>query len=432
MWTLYNLLFPLAFLFMLPGFIFRMLRRGGYRKDFAQRLGFFSHETKQRIQMRRRVWIHAVSVGEIYLALDFMKAVRKEHPDVAFAVSTTTSTAHALAQKKLDTRDVIFYFPIDLPGIMSKVLRILAPGEIILVEGEIWPNLIRIAHTRNIPVALINGRLSDSSFYGYRFLRPLTKDILRRVNPICVQGEQDAARMREMGAPAEQVHAVGSMKFDGEEVPERADWVDRLLQQIGLPEKANVLLGASTWAGEEEILADLFKHLREKHAPLFLILAPRHAERAEEVVQTLKKLDLNVVRRSTCREGAPANTADVLLLDTTGELKLFYAVADVVFVGKSLTRHGGQNPIEPAAHGKAMVTGPHMENFSEAMKTLHAYHGIEQVDDAVQLKAKIEELLAKPERRMQLAMQAAKAIESGRGGMQRTLRLLNRFSVGRE
>ncbi len=427
LWILYNLLFPIVFLFMLPKFISRMLKRGGYGQHFEQRVGHFGTKTKAQIREHRRVWVHAVSVGEIYVGLKFIKAYREKYPDTYFALSTTTSTAHAIGRKEIDPRDVLFYFPVDLPVIIRKVLRIINPVRIVLMEGEFWPNLIRLADNQGIPISLVNGRMSENSYKGYSRLRPLTADVLRRINPICVQGEVDASRMIGIGAPKKNVHLMGTVKFDvAERDPAGEQTAIEIMRKLHIPEGATVLLGGSTWPGEEAILCDLYKKLKTEYPDLFLILVPRHVERAEEVVQCLKERGLSFVRRSRIEDFKEAEQPDVLFIDTTGELRNFYSQADIIFVGKSLTEHGGQNPIEPAMYGKAVVVGPNMENFPAVMPVFMKKNALLQVADVESLEAGIRKLLSNGDMCRQLGESAAKAVNENRGVIQRTVELLDR------
>jgi 3-deoxy-D-manno-octulosonic-acid transferase len=426
LWVVYNLLFPVVFFFMLPKFVSRMLRRGGYGQHFEQRIGHFGHNTKAQLREHRRVWIHAVSVGEIYVALRFMKAFRKAHPGTFFALSTTTSTGHAIARKQLDPRDVLFYFPVDLPAIIRKVLRIIDPVRIILVEGELWPNLIRLADRQGIPVSLINGRMSERSFKGYRRLRSLVADVLRRIDPICVQGEVDAKRLVGLGAPPERVHVMGTVKFDvAERNPAGEKAALEILRRIGVPPGAVVLLGGSTWPGEEAALCKIYKNLRQKHPNLFLVLVPRHVERSPEIVQCLEDQGLSLIRRSQLEGFQKTELPDVLFVDTTGELSHFYAAADIVFVGKSLLEHGGQNPIEPAMCGKAVVVGPNMENFPAVMPLFLENEAIVQVADLQSLETAIARLADDESARAALGERAARLVEENRGMIQKTVQLLS-------
>jgi len=425
LWVVYNLVFPVVFVFMLPKFLARMMRRGGYFQHFEQRIGHFGTNTKAQLRAHRRVWIHAVSVGEIYVALRFMKAYREAHPETRFALSTTTSTGHAIGRKEIDPRDVLFYFPVDLPIIVGKVLRIVDPVRLILVEGEFWPNLIRLADKQGIPVSLINGRMSERSYKGYRRLKSLTTDMLRRINPICVQGEVDAGRMIGIGAPPGNVHVMGIVKFDvAERNTEGEKAAQEIMRRIGVPDGAVVLLGGSTWPDEEAVLCDLYKKLRRDHPELFLILVPRHVERAPEIIQCLENLGLSFARRSQLDDIQRMGKPDVLFIDTTGELRNFYSVADIVFVGKSLLEHGGQNPIEPAMCGKAVVVGPNMENFPAVMPVFLKNEAIMQVGGVQALEEAVAHLLADVETRTALGDRAAQVVDENRGMIQKTVQLL--------
>ncbi len=426
-WILYNLLFPVVFLFMLPKFLSRMVRRGGYFQHFEQRVGHFGSNTKAQLRMHQRIWVHAVSVGEIYVALRFIKAYRAEHPDAYFALSTTTSTGYAIVRKEVDPRDVVFYFPVDLPIIIRKVLRIINPIQIILVEGEFWPNLIRLADKQGIPIALVNGRMSERSYKGYSKLRPLVADVLRRINPICVQGEEDAARLIGVGAPKQNVHVMGTVKFDvAERDPVGEMAAQEIIRQIRVPEGAVVLLGGSTWPGEEAVLCELYKELKVKLPSIFLVIVPRHVERSGEVIECFDEQKLSWVRRSQCNAFQGLEAPDVLLVDTTGELRNFYSVADIIFVGKSLTEHGGQNPIEPAMYGKAVVVGPNMENFSAVMDMFLQHQAIEQVSGVEMLRAKVDALAFDFVAREVLGARAAQVVAENRGVIEKTVRRLGR------
>jgi len=410
-WIFYNLLFPLVFLLMLPKFISRMLRRGGYKKHFEQRLGIYGQGVVSMLAEDRRIWVHAVSVGELFVALRFIEEYRKAHPDALFVVSTNTSTGHALAGKQMDHRDVLIYFPVDLPWVMRRVYSQINPLKLILVECEFWPNLVRQAHKRGIPVALINGRISDSSLRGYMKLRPFTRRLLELIDPVCVQGQQDAERMIVLGARPETVKTLGTAKYDLPPPAADADANARsVLQQLSVSDDALILLGGSTWPGEEEALCRVYKTLREKYPKLFLVLVPRHAERRDEVVKVIESQGLTCSLRT--QDSSPS---DVLVVDTTGELMSFYAASDVVFVGKSLCEHGGQNPIEPALFGKAIVVGPNMENFPSVMDDFLSAKALRQVADFQTLEKTTADLLANSAVRVQLGAAAYGVIESRRG-----------------
>jgi 3-deoxy-D-manno-octulosonic-acid transferase len=349
------------------------------------------------------------------VALRFIEEYRRTYPEIRFVLSTNTSTGHTLAEQKLDSRDVLIYFPVDLPVVMNRVFNIINPIKLILVECEFWPNLVRQAHRRGIPVALINGRVSDSSFKGYMRLRPFTRRLLAMIDPVCMQGRQDADRILAMGARPETVKTFGTAKYDLP--PPSADAARKaraVLQKITVPDNALILLGGSTWPGEEEALCKINKNLRGHYPELFLVLVPRHAERRDEVVKAIESQGLSYVLRS--KTDAPVLPgSDVLVVDTTGELMSFYAAADVVFVGKSLCGHGGQNPIEPALFGKAVIVGPNMENFPSIMDDFLAAKALRQVADFQTLEKTIEEMLSNPSVCAQLGEAARGVIESRRG-----------------
>jgi 3-deoxy-D-manno-octulosonic-acid transferase len=414
-WFLYNLIFPLVFVLMLPKFLLRMARRGGYKKHFEQRLGIYGHGVASQLQQGGRIWVHAVSVGEINVALSFIDEYRSKHPQVLFVLSTNTSTAHTIGRAKLDRRDVLVYFPLDMPPVMKRAFDAIQPRRLILVECELWPNLIREADRRGVPVSLINGRMSDSSFNGYKKLRPFTRRLLPVIRPICVQGKQDAERFVELGAHPDAVTVLGTAKYDISPPAEHADVkVREILKAAGAPDDVLVLTGGSTWPDEEKSLCAIYKKLKPKYPELFLVLIPRHAERREEVLADVQEIGLRYTLRSD-----PSGPADVLVVDTTGEIMDFYAVSDVVFVGKSLCEHGGQNPIEPAAFGKAVVVGPNMENFPSVMEDFCSACAIRQVDNFQSLEKTIDELLGNSEGRKQLGDAARSVVDSRRGAVGR-------------
>ena len=408
---LYNLLLPIAFLVMLPKFLKRMMRRGGYRQDFEQRFGTYSEEMLARFAETRRIWVHAVSVGEINIAMRFIEEYRAQNPDARFVLSTNTSTAHKIGREKIDGRDVLIYFPMDFLWVVKRVYKVINPVQLVLVECEFWPNLLHEAKRRGIPVSLINGRISDRSYRNYKKYRPYTRCQLRKIDPICVQGRQDAERMLELGARPETVKILGTAKYDLPPPAPDADALGReVLKLAGVADDALVLVAGSTWPGEEEALCKIYKTLREKHPNLFLVLIPRHVERRDDVVAAVEGQGLTCSLRS--QGAAPA---DVLVVDTTGEIMTFYAVADLVFVGKSLCEHGGQNPIEPALFGKSIVVGTNMENFPAVMDDFIEAGALQQVEDFPTLEKAVTDLLDDPSAREKLGAAAAQLVESRRG-----------------
>ncbi len=404
-----------------------MRRRGGYGHNFWQRLSIFSPELKDRLSEGGWFWVHGVSVGEVFVALRFMDEVRKKQPETRFVLTVTTSTGHGIALDKIDERDVVLYFPVDIPSIMRRMLNLIKPQALAMIETEIWPNLIRLANARDISIYMINGRMSDGSFRGYGWVRSFTSRVLPWMRRIFVQSDLDRERFIALGAPASNIEVVGTAKYetavcdDGEACKGR-----EILNAAGCAVDARILLGASTWAGEEEVLLDLYIELRQEYKDLFLVLVPRHAERREEVLKMIATRNLSVVtRRDVCAETVEAGVKpDLFLVDTTGELSSFYSHADIVFVGKSLTQHGGQNPIEAAACGCAVVVGPNMENFRIVMDDFRKNNAILEARNSNGLRDCFEELLADDERRIELGECALKTVKQGRGAIVRTVEMM--------
>ncbi len=410
-WWIYNLVFPVAFALLLPHFLLRMLRRGGYARHFTQRFGRYgAAEAALLAAPGRPIWIQAVSVGELAVAFSFMAELRRRDPAVRFVLTTNTSTGHALALAKVQPPDATLYFPMDVPGAVKRALRRIRPVAVVLIENELWPNLIRYARRQGIPTVLVNGRISEHSFKGYRKIRFVTRRLLPEVHWFCVQTAADRDRLLALGAPADRLEVVGSAKYDLDATPPTAEVRARAaLAALGVRPGDPVWVGGSTWAGEEEALLDAYRAAKTRHPGLLLALVPRHAERRDDVLAAIRARGLSVVQRSRFPDGAPPPAArpDVLLVDTTGELRGFYAAADLVFVGKSLTQTGGQNPIEPARDGKPILVGPHMENFAEIARDFGAAGAWVQVADAAELAAAAERLLGDAAERDRLGRAAA-------------------------
>jgi 3-deoxy-D-manno-octulosonic-acid transferase len=415
-WITYNLLFAFAYTLLLPRFLLRMWRRGGYRRGFLERFACYTPAQRAALAARRRVWIHAVSVGEMFVGLAFLRELRARNPGLGFVLTTTTSTGHALARARLAPEDVLLYVPVDFPWVVRRAVRRIRPLALLLVEGEVWPNLVRRLHREGVPVALVNGRLSARSFAGFARIRPFVRDIYARLALFAAQGRADADRYLALGAPADRVAVLGSAKYDIARADAESARPPRdVLERAGFPPDALLILGGSTWPGEERILLDLFRKLRSEFPAARLVLVPRHAERAAEVEADLRDTGLTWVRRRALEPGRPSARAEVLLVDTTGELKGFYAAATVVFVGKSLTQHGGQNIMEPAALGKPVIVGPNMENFLPVMEDFLRANAVIQVASADELGRRLAELLRDPAARECFADRARRLVRDQSG-----------------
>jgi 3-deoxy-D-manno-octulosonic-acid transferase len=404
-----------------------MKRRGGWRAGFWQRFARYDSRLKTALTNRHTLWVHAVSVGEVNIATQLIKALESRAPTLTVVVSTTTSTGMGELRRKLPAHVPKFYYPIDRRKYVSRALRVINPEAIVLVEAEIWPNFLWKARDRRIPAFLVNARLSEKSFRGYRRAGFLFRPIFRNFSGVGAQNEADAQRLIQLGCRPEVVRIVGNLKFDAAQLAEKnAIRVDQLYQQIGVGEDALILVAGSTHDGEEAYLADVFLRLREKFPKLFLTLVPRHFERSREVGAELEKRKIRFVYRNEISASTRFNPGEIraLVVNTTGELRHFYENATVVFVGKTLMAEGGQNPIEPGALGKAMVFGPNMQNFQAIAAAFVNARGARQEADAAAVERAIAELLASPEQRAELGGNAIEVVRQNRGSIDRTVDMI--------
>jgi 3-deoxy-D-manno-octulosonic-acid transferase len=422
----YNALFTFFFLLSAPFYFLKMVRRGSWKKDFGHRFARYDGKLKQAITNRHVCWIHAVSVGEVNMATHLIRALEVRAPNVKVVVSTTTSTGmHQL--QKLPSHISKIYFPIDRRAYAAKALRLFNPEAIVLVEAEIWPNFLWAARRRKIPVFLVNARMSNRSYPRYRLFGFLFRQLFDQLAGVTAQNESDAQKLRKLGVRPEVLRVVGNLKFDAARVNERPVVSARaLLTQLGVQEGQPILLGGSTHAGEEIILADIYRKLKKQIPNLFLILVPRHFERCGELGEQLTQRGLKFIYRSQITAAMAYKPGEIegLLVNTTGELRNFYNEADVVFVGKSLTAEGGQNPIEPAALGKAVIFGPNMQNFTAIAEAFVAAKAAVRVRDAAELEKQAGLLLTKADKRAELGRNALVVVQQNQGAVDRTVDMI--------
>lgn len=424
---LYNLVFNVGFVLSAPFYFLKLWRRGGWREGFGERFGTYSSKLKQSLTNRRVIWIHGVSVGEANLAALLTRALEDRLPNHKFVVTTTTTTGMGELRRKLPQAVDKVYYPIDRRPWVRRAAAVLRPEALILVEAELWPNMLWHARRRKLPVMLVNARISDRSFPRYRRFGFLFRDLFAGLAGVTAQNARDVERLVRLGCRADRVHAVGSLKFEGAPpVDDRVLDVPRLLRQAGMPEGAPVLLAGSTHDGEEAVLAAMFQRLRQRHPGLYLVVVPRHFERARSVGAQLSRAGLKYVYRSEVRFAEPAQpgSSNCLLVNSTGELRHFYPHATVVFVGKSLVGRGGQNPIEPAEAGRPVVFGPHMRNFHDIASRLLEADAAVQVRNAAGLEEALDRLLGDPERREELGRHARGVVEANRGALERTVEIV--------
>ena len=415
---LYNLFFLIFSVVYVP----YLLMKGKAHRDFLQRFGFLP---KEMSGIKKPVWIHAVSVGEAALAGKLSLLFKEHFPEVPVIVSTTTKTGNEMMRKSRESAaDAVFYFPLDLSFIVSKVVRLLDPRLYVMVETELWPNLLRELHSKGIPVILANGRISDTSYSNYGKIDFVMKHILGTIDRFCMQTEKDAERIKQLGAPAEKVYVAGNIKFDeGVASPESAPFSRK---DFGFGKDDKILVAGSTHFPEEEAIVDIYGDLKLSGGDLKLILAPRHIERVDEVRTYIEKNGMKSCLFSDILSGKADSpgTKDVILVDTIGHLKDIYSVATLIFVGGSLAKKGGQNPIEGARWGKGVIFGPYMYNFREVASIFLEGGGAVSVKDKTQLKGVLKDLLGDPKKREDMSLNAKRIVSDNSGALKRTLSII--------
>jgi 3-deoxy-D-manno-octulosonic-acid transferase len=417
----YNLLLPLALLFSFPLYLRRMIKRGGYARNFSQRFGRYSKDLADRFAEGGWTWIRAVSVGEIVMALRLVEELKRQSPEFKAVISTTTSTGYALGQQRRANRQWIevIYNPIDFYPIVNACWRQILPREAILIDSDLWPSFLAVAKAHRTPVYLANARLSPRSERRYTKLRRITQTLFwRNLSNLFAQDQVDAERWKRLGVPADRITVTGSMKYDTEDAISSIDLRFKAwLQKHGVKAERPILLGGSLHPGEEDLLLSAFRLLLVEFPQLFLILVPRHVERTPEIVQLLRSRNVQFALRS---DPDFRRDPSVLLVNSTGELRDWYSTATVVVVGKSFYGVGGQNPAEPLLASKPVVVGPHMENFRYIVDELRKAGGIIQLHSADALVPTIADLLRNPAAAASVVARASKAMAQHQGAIQRT------------
>lgn len=410
----------------LPYWIFQMARHCKYRLGLSERLGkvparlrLGSLNERSSTPPAPLIWVHAVSVGEVLAIGGLVEALRQRFTQHRIVVSTTTDTGQALARKRFGEENV-FYFPMDFAFAIRPYLRALRPQLVVIAETEFWPNFLRLTHSSGARIAVVNARISDRSWPDYRRFRWALRRMLANVDLFLAQTEQDAARLRDIGAKPERVRVTGNLKFDMQP-PAQALIVDTLresISQAGSQASAGpILVCGSTVEGEEPLLLKAFENVLVRHPRAVMLLVPRHPERFESVAMLLRQMSIRFWRRSLWNEESVAG--GVLLVDTIGELAALYALADVAFVGGSLVPRGGHNIIEPAQHGVAITVGNHTENFRDIVSLFHSREAV-RIAGPAELPLVWMELLANDAERKALGQRAAETMRSQAGASART------------
>lgn len=403
-----------------PWLVWSAVRHGKYREGFAQKLlGLVPKRTGDA----RCVWLHAVSVGEVNLLQTALDQLQQSRPEWELVISTTTKTGYDLARRKYATHSV-FYCPLDFSWAVKRALQRVRPDLLVLAELELWPNLICAAGDFGAKVAIVNGRLSDNSFRGYRRFRPLVTRLLRRINLFAAQNEETAERFRQLGA--DQVSVTGSLKFDGAVTDRENPQTQKLRQLASLASDDIVLLAGSTQAPEEQYAIEIFQALSEKYPKLRLVLVPRHPERFEEVASLLQQSGTAYTRRTQLQDPATPDSPQppVLLVDTIGELGAWWGTATIGFVGGSFGSRGGQNMLEPAAYGVATCFGPNTRNFRDIVSQLLVAGGAKVVSTPESFQQFVEQALEDPASAQELGQRARELVLAQQGATTRTVELL--------
>jgi len=421
MYGVYSVLVVLFFVVMSPYLVYQAIRYRKYVRSLPQRLGYLP--VSFNMDAEESIWIHAVSVGEVLTARALLPELRERYPRLRIFLSTTTMTGQQIARNNLQFVDDVFYFPFDFAFIVNRTLRLVKPRLFIMMETEIWPNLLRACRRAGVRTLLVNGRISSRSYPRYRLVRPFFRRVLRDVDRFCMQSEESARRIIDIGADRDRVAVTGSLKFDSLELPGAAGadrGRNRVLRYFRIAPDRPVIIAASTLKGEEESVLEAFQRIRATSPTALLIIAPRKPERFDEVEKLARRAGWNVARRTELRVDAEPRS-DVVVLDTIGELAQVFQLGTAVFVGGSLVDHGGHNILEPAVFGKPIVFGPHMQNFAEIAKTFLDNGAAIQVQNARELEGVLLDLLGDPVRRASLGAAARALVEANRGARGRSL-----------
>ena len=421
MYLLYSALLAAAMVLATPFWLWQMLRHGKYRRGFGERWGRVPLRILKAEQ--RPIWVHAVSVGEVLAVAGLVAELRRRFPSRRVVVSTTTDTGQKLARDRFGA-DNVFYFPLDFAFAIRPYMEALKPDLIILAETEFWPNFLRLAKLIGAKIAVVNARISDRSWPGYRRFRGLLMRVLYQIDVFLAQTAEDQRRLADIGAPAERIQVSGNLKFDAP-VPKAAEIVSKLRDALAKGNAGPALVCGSTVEGEEAILLAAFQSLSEKHPRAFMVLAPRHPERFEEVSGLVSKSGLPFQRRSQWTGGNLAGT--VFLLDSIGELAAMYALADIAFVGGSLVPRGGHNILEPARYRVATVVGPHTENFRDVIELFHGQNAV-RTTHAVRIETDLSELMSDEAGRKALGQRASEVMRAQTGATERTLNALAKLT----
>jgi 3-deoxy-D-manno-octulosonic-acid transferase len=425
MYLAYSVLTLMAFVLVSPYFIYQAIRYKKYVGGLRERLGYLP--ISFNVDGEESIWIHAVSVGEALTARALAADLKRRYPRLRLYHSTTTMTGQQVAKASLrHVVDGVFYFPFDWMFTIRRTLNLVRPRLFVMMETEIWPNLLRACRRRGVKTVMINGRISSRSYPRYKVIRPFFRRVLSDVDRFCMQSEESAHRLKDLGADPGRVTVTGSLKFDSLQLPAptaHGKPRERVLRFFRVSSHRTVVVAGSTMRGEETAVLEAFTKIKATQTHAIAIIAPRQPERFAEVERLAREAGFVTVRRSELPIDSEPR-ADVVVLDSIGELAQLYQLATVVFVGGSLADHGGHNILEPAIFGKPIVFGPHMQNFREIAEAFVANDAAIQVQSDRELDEAILSLVRDPVQRARLGAAARALVEANRGAKEKTMAVL--------
>ncbi len=422
-----DLIYVVAGLAYSPVVIYRAVRHNRYRTGWGQRFGKISRRSPDK----RCIWLHAVSVGEVNAARTIIKELETQFADFELVISTTTDTGFARATTLFSKDHEVFYFPFDFSWVILRAFGRLRPTICLLMELEVWPNFVAIAQRLNVPVVVVNGRISDRSFPKYTRVKALVRPIFRKVTLVLAQTEEYARRFKEIGVSAENVVVTSSVKYDTAQIADKVEGADALAARLHIRDE-RLWVAGGTGPGEEEILLRAFQRIvqKDEFRDLRLVIVPRKPERFDEVARLIEQSGFDLIRYSEAKKGATESTEKssvVILGDTMGDLRKFYSLATIIFVGRSLVPMGGSDMIEAAALGKCTIFGPHTFNFTQTVEALLAGEGAIEVQDGQELLQTMQKCLLEPEFTDKIARNGREVIRKNQGATARTIEQIGRF-----
>lgn len=422
MYWFYNICLVAYWVLQIPVLLYRLIFEDDFYDRLKQSAGVMPTPTLEKIAYHNAIWVHAASVGEVVAASPIVRELKRAYPGEMVVVSVVTATGHRMAQRIIPEADGHIFFPFDLPVITSRIVTIVDPKIIILIETELWPNFLRLAWRRRIPVMMMNGRISDRSMKRYSLIRPFTAKMLRQIRRFCMQSSFDADHIIAMGADPERVIVTGNTKYDQTYATVSEEERQAMKKEFHFDGAGPIIVAGSTHGGEEEIIMRVFRDVLKTYPNARILLAVREVTRAPKVKAHMALHGFSAIRRTEMgTDSDNGKPHQVVILDTIGELGRLYSLADVVFVGGSFVRVGGHNILEPAAHGKPVIVGPHMFNFKEIFELLSKRGVCIMARDEEDFREKLLDLLAHPERIADMGRKALEVVQENQGATHRNI-----------